>query len=296
LPEALLLGALQGPTEVLPISSSGHTTVVPWLLGWGYESLDADARKAFEVALHAGAAMALAGMMREEFARLTELPRRRAAMWGALALAPAVFAGYLLERPIEQRLGTAASVACGLIAGGAALAWADRAPQQRQWRDAVASDALWLGIAQACALVPGVSRSGATLAMARARGFARRDAHHLSRQTALPVIVGAAVLKGARLRASGLRAELRAPFAIGVATSFASTLASKPLLRLYGGERPLAPIAIYRVALGSAVLLRLRSGRPGRSGRTGRLSRRRGGPRGGALGCDPRDPPQWAGE
>jgi undecaprenyl pyrophosphate phosphatase UppP len=104
--------------------------------------------------------------------------------------------------------------------------------------------------------------------MARARGFARPDAHHLSRQTVLPVIVGAAALKGARLRARGLRSELRAPFAIGVATSFASTLASQPLLRFCGGERPLAPVAIYRIALGSGVLLRVRSGRSGRSGRS----------------------------
>jgi undecaprenyl-diphosphatase len=177
----------------------------------------------------------------------------------ALALAPSVLIGYSLERPIEARLSTPRAVAMGLIAGGLALAWADRSSKTRRWRELGARDALWLGIAQACALFPGVSRGGATLAAARFRCFARSDAHHLSRQMALPVIAGAAALKARRLRGEGLPAGMRAPFLVGALSSFASTLAAKPLLRLGDGDRPLVPFAVYRVGLGGAVLRSLRS-------------------------------------
>jgi undecaprenyl-diphosphatase len=255
---ALALGAVQGPTEVLPISSSGHIAVLPWFLGWQYPLLDPPLRKSFEVGLHGGGGLALAIVLREEIEQLLEGPWPRTGALLALALAPSVLLGYRLERPIEARLGTPRTVAWGLIAGGLALGWADRAPGRRGWREACARDALWLGLAQACALFPGISRGGATLAAARFRGFARSDAHHLSRQMALPVIAGAGALKARRLRADGLPAGLRAPFLVGVVSSFASTLASRPLLRRGDGERPLAPFAAYRIGLAAAVLLRLR--------------------------------------
>jgi undecaprenyl-diphosphatase len=254
LAQALALGALQGPTEFLPISSSGHMTVVPWLLGWSYTRLDPELRKAFEVALHAGAGLALAGGMRAELVPLLSAPRLL-----VLSQAPAALAGFALERPIEARLGTPATVAAGLIAGGLAIAAADCRPQPRRHQDAGPRDALWLGIAQACALFPGVSRGGATLTAARVLGFARADAQRLSRRMALPVILGAASLKAARLRARTPPAELRAPFLAGALASFASTLASRPLRHLGEGEQGLRPFAVYRIALGALVLQRLRS-------------------------------------
>lgn len=256
--QALFLGAVQGPTEVLPISSSGHITVVPWLLGWQYARLDPALRKAFEVGLHAGGGLALAIVLGEEIEHLSMGPWPRTGALLALALAPSVVLGYAFERPIEARLGTPRTVAWGLIAGGLALAGADRAPGSRRCREAGASDALWLGLAQGCALFPGVSRGGATLAAARLRGFARSDAYRLSRQMALPVIAGAAALKALRLRAHGLPTAMRAPFLGGAASSFVSTLACRPLVRRDDGGRPLAPFAAYRIGLGTAVLLRLR--------------------------------------
>ena len=112
--------------------------------------------------------------------------------------------GFALERPIERFLGKPGTIAVGLIAGGAALALADREPQERGIRRGGPLDGLWLGVAQACALFPGVSRNGATLTAARLRRFSRVDAERLSRHVALPVIGGATALKCLRLWQRGL--------------------------------------------------------------------------------------------
>jgi undecaprenyl-diphosphatase len=255
--QALALGILQGPTELLPISSSGHLTLLPWLLRWDWAGVDAELRKAFEVTLHCGTAAALVISSRGELRPRTA---RQAALL-VLSVAPAALFGFLFERPIERRLGTPPTVALGLLAGGAALALSDQAPQTRDRDDADLGDALWLGLAQACALLPGVSRGGATLAAARVRGFKRADAQRLSRELALPVIAGAAVLKGARLRARRLPPAARVPFTVGALSSFASTLAARPQLRGAQAERPLAPYAAYRIALAATVLARFCSTR-----------------------------------
>jgi undecaprenyl-diphosphatase len=255
--EALALGALHGPTELLPISSSGHVTLIPWLLGWRYSELDAELRKSFEVVLHAGTAAALLITLRTEVAEaLHGLNPRRLALI-ALSFAPPAIVGYTLERPIERRLGTPETIAAGLLAGSAAMAWADRAPQARRHQEAGAGDAIWLGVAQACALVPGVSRNGATLAAARLRRFTREDANRLSRHAALPVIAGASLLKGLRLRARGIPPGTGGAFAVGAAASFASTLGSTWLIRQVERDRSLLPYAAYRAALASLVLARL---------------------------------------
>ncbi len=254
--EAFALGALQGPTELLPVSSSGHLALVPWLLDWEWAEMDDELRKAFAVALHGASALALLIALRGE---LAGEPIKRTAFLLALSAGPAAVAGFVFERPIEQRLGGPRTVAAGLFGGGLALAFSDRAPQTRSLGDAGARDALWLGLAQAAALFPGVSRGGATLAAARVRGFKRADAQRLQRQLALPVIAGAALLKGWRLRSRRLPADAKAPFVAGAAASFASTLASRPLLRVAGGERPLLPYAAYRAILAAAVFARLRA-------------------------------------
>src|SRR3954452_22655634 len=115
--EAVALGLLHGPAELLPISSSGHVTLVPWLAGWEYAELDGELRKAFEIALHAGTAAALLVALRGELREVT--PRRVALVAGSF-LPPAVV-GYTLERPIERRLGTPFTIAAGLAAGSAAM-------------------------------------------------------------------------------------------------------------------------------------------------------------------------------
>src|SRR4051794_37438041 len=252
-PEAVALGLLHGPAELLPISSSGHVTLVPWLAGWEYCELDGELRKAFEVALHAGTAAALLVALRSEVGEAARhLDSRRAALILG-SFGPPAIAGLAFERPIEQRLGTAATLPIGLLAGAGALAWADaRGSQCRSREHAGAADALWLGLAQACALVPGASRNGMTLAAARLRGFRRADASALSRHVALPVIVGASALKGVRLARRGVPPGVRAAFAAGTVAAFASTLAAARALPL-DADRPLWPFAAYRVGL-AAVL------------------------------------------
>jgi undecaprenyl-diphosphatase len=255
---ALALGIVQGPAELLPVSSSAHIVLLPWLAGWDWERLDPEVRKSFEVALHAGAAAALLiGQRQTIVAELRSFDGRRALLLG-LSFLPAAVVGYTLERPIEQRLGGPRATAFGLLAGAAAMLVADTRPQERGQGEASAVDGLALGLAQAAALAPGVSRNGVTLAAARWRRFSRDQANLLSRTIALPIIVGATALKGERLRRRGVSPPLRRSMAIGVAASFASTLASQRLIRLVERDRALWPYAAYRAALAAAVLAKLR--------------------------------------
>jgi undecaprenyl-diphosphatase len=257
--DAIALGLLHGPAELLPVSSSGHVAVVPWLLGWPYSELDGELRKAFEVALHAGTAAALLVGLRDEVADAARGLDRRRVQLVVLSFLPAAIVGYVLERPIERRLGPPATIAAGLAAGSVAMVVADvRGSGQRTREDAGALDALVLGLAQACALVPGVSRNGATLAAARARGFAREDSNVLSRHVALPIIVGAVALKGTRLAHRGLPAGTARAFVAGIVASFATTLASIRIIRQVERDRSLLPYAAYRVALAGLVVRRLR--------------------------------------
>jgi undecaprenyl-diphosphatase len=254
--EALALGLLHGPVELVPVSSSGHVAAIPWLLGWEVAGWDGERRKELEVALHAGTALALLLVARPS--------RGRPGLLAAAVLPPAV-AGLALERPIEQRLGTPVTLAAGLLAGAAALVLADRSPGSRAADDAGVRDGLLLGLAQAAALFPGVSRSGATLAAARALGFARADASRLSWEVALPVLLGASALKAWRLAAAAtgtVSGPLRSAAgggargtvpAIGAAAAFASTLATAGAI---GIERraPLWPWAAWRAGLAAAIL------------------------------------------
>jgi len=264
--EALALGLLHGPAELVPVSSSGHVAAVPWLLGWEVAGWDGARRKELEVALHAGTAAALLLVLRPERVRLRLL---------AAAFAPPAVVGLALERRIEERLGTPATLAAGLLAGGAALVLADRTAAVRDAEAAGMRDGLALGLAQATALVPGVSRNGATLAAARARGFDRAGASRLSWEVALPVLLGATALKGwrvsraiarpagedrtkgwrvGRARPAADRAARVRPLALGAGAAFASTLA---IARAIGIERraPLWPWAAWRAALAGAILL-----------------------------------------
>jgi undecaprenyl-diphosphatase len=254
---AAVLGTVQGPAELLPVSSSAHLTLLPWLARWPWQELDPEARKSFEVALHAGAAGALLiGQRRLIAEELRSFDLRRAAVV-AFSFVPPAIAGYALERQIEGRLGGPRTTATGLAAGAIAMAIADRRPQRRGRGEATAVDGLVLGLAQATALAPGVSRNGATLAAARWRRFTREQSNLLSRTVALPVIVGATLLKGARLRRRGLAPGLRRAMVAGVAASFCSTIASQRLIAQVERDRALWPYAAYRLALAAVVAYRL---------------------------------------
>lgn len=238
------------------MSSSAHLTMLPRLAGWDWERIDPELRKSFEVALHGGAALAMMVIRRNEIkAELKDFDLRHGAIL-ALSFLPAAAAGLAFERTIESRLGGPRATAAGLILGGIAMALADRRPQTRGKGDATLADGLALGIAQAAALIPGVSRNGATLTAARLRGFTRDQANLLSRTVALPVILGAVGLKGTRLARRGISRRQRRWLGLGLATSFGSTVASNDLIDLIERDRALRPYALYRIALGLLILAR----------------------------------------
>jgi undecaprenyl-diphosphatase len=241
--QAALLGALHGPAELLPVSSSAHVALVPRLLRWSYDELPGDVRKSFEVALHGGTLIGL----------LALVPRPPAAFLALATLPPAV-AGLVFEQPIEARLGGTRGIAAGLVLGSAAMLAADAvgARDRTDPAQATARDALALGVAQALALVPGTSRLGLGVAAARLRGFDRDAAFALARGAGLPVVAGATALKSVRLARRGLARELRAPFAVGAAAALASTLAAAPLRRATCVAAP----AAERVALAALALRR----------------------------------------
>jgi undecaprenyl-diphosphatase len=248
---AVILGFVQGPAELLPVSSSAHIVLVPWLAGWDWDAIDPEVRKSFEVALHTGAAAALLiGQRRLIAEEMRSFDARRAALL-VLSFAPAAAVGYFCERPIEERLGGPKATACGLLIGAGLMLAADTREQLR-------GRGLARGVAQAAALAPGISRNGVTLAAARWRRFSRAQANLLSRTIALPIIVGATGLKGARLAKRGTTPQLRKTLAVGIAASFASTLASQRLIGLVERDRALWPYAAYRAGLAGVVLAKLR--------------------------------------
>jgi undecaprenyl-diphosphatase len=252
--EAALLGLLHGPVELLPVSSSGHVVAVPWLLGWEIAGWAGERRKELEVALHAGTAAGLLVVLREDVAGMVRgLSARRLGVLAG-ALAPPAVAGLALERRIEERLGTPVALAAGLLAGSLALALADLAAGRRGAPSAGAADGLWLGLAQAAALAPGVSRNGATLAAARARGFDRPAASRLSWEVALPVLFGAGGLKVVRLAQAHDRRESVRPLVVAAAAALASTLVAAGRIGIER-RRPLWPWAAWRAGLAGAILV-----------------------------------------
>jgi undecaprenyl-diphosphatase len=162
--------------------------------------------------------------------------------------------GLALEAQIERRWSGPRAIACGLLAGSAALIVAEAAPARRAAADATLTDAFWLGAAQAAALVPGVSRSAATRAAARARGFTAAAAAELSAEAALPVLAGATALKAVRLLGRRPPPTARAALAAGALAAGASTAAALRLER--AATLPAWGWAAYRTALAAVVLAR----------------------------------------
>lgn len=262
---AIALGLLQGPTELLPVSSSAHTTLLPWLSGRPGDALDPTVRKAFEVALHLGTAAAL--LARPPWPPGT---RRPAIAFLLPAAALPSLAGYVLGPLIARRLGTPATIAAGLLAGSIALASGELSARthngiERSAQEADLRDGVAIGVAQAIALIPGVSRSGASLAAARARGFSAQDADRLSWYAGMPVLTGAALLQGYRLARSGGAPRAAVALAGGACSAFASTLLGSYALTSERRSRVVLACAGYRSALAIHVIRRLQiNGAPNR--------------------------------
>ena len=259
--QAMVLGAVQGVTEFLPISSSAHLYIIPTLLGWPYAGL------AFDVALHWGTLLALIAAFWKEWVALARSPfspdptTRRAGqlMIGKLTLAtvPAAAIGLGLESVAETWLRSLPLQATMLVVFGFLLWWVDRVRPSRAadtsnvLRLPPWTTCLWVGCAQALALVPGVSRSGVTLTAGRALGVARVEAARLAFLLATPITLGAGLLELRKLSSDVPAATL----AIGVATAAVTGfLAIRGLLR-WLGRAGFGVFFAYRVAVALAIVV-----------------------------------------
>jgi undecaprenyl-diphosphatase len=265
--EALLLGVVQGLTEFLPISSSGHLILVPWLQNYTFLTDNESFNKTFDVALHAGTLIAAVAFFRLEVWRLLisffgVLRRRsiatsdeRLAIAIAIGTVPAVIAGGLFSDFIDAHLGEPWMIAIQLIFFGALLDWADRRPQERALEGSKVKDGLWIGIAQVLALAPGTSRSGITITAARWRGLDRDAAARFSFLLVIPIVAGATLFKGVSAVNEGLPPGVGGPMVVGVVASAISGYGAIVFLLKLVRTTSYRPFVIYRYAAGIAVLL-----------------------------------------
>jgi undecaprenyl-diphosphatase len=270
---AIVLGLVQGLSEFLPISSSGHLILVPWLFGWDDFGGDESVKKAFDVSLHIGTLIAVVGYFRHDLVvyvreglRLLWRRERPASVEGriawllVLATVPAALVGAVFEDWIDESLGEPWIIGVSLIAFGLLLWWADQQKGLRPLDDMSVADSLKVGAAQALALNPGTSRSGITITAARWIGFDRDSAARLSFLMSIPVIFGAVVFKVGSLAADGIPDGLIGPMIAGIVTSaIAGWFAVWGTLKLLRTQTFL-PFVIYRVLLGVAVLTVVASG------------------------------------
>ena len=263
---ALVLGIVQGATELLPVSSSAHLELTRWLLGW--DTANAEVEKAFDVAVHIGTLLAIVGMLRDDVLRITRscwnVMRRRSGdrLPGLLLLAtvPAAVTGALLEDVVVDRAGEPWLIGVTLIVFGIALGVADRARGMTPLDRLDLRSAIVIGTAQALALQPGVSRSGATISAARALGFARDDAARLSFLLGIPLIAGAGLFEATNLARDGVDASFAAAMLVGASAAGITAGASVSLLLRVVRRGSFLPFVVYRVALGAVVLVVVLSG------------------------------------
>jgi undecaprenyl-diphosphatase len=270
--EALLLGVVQGLTEFLPISSSGHLIIVPWLQDYTFLTENEAFNKTFDVALHAGTLLAAIAFFRLEVWRLIvsfiatvrkraiETSEERLAVAIAIGTVPAVIAGGLASDFIDEHLGEPWMIAVQLIIFGYLLGLADRRPQERPLEGATRRDGVWIGIAQVLALAPGTSRSGITITAARFLGLDRDAAARFSFLLLIPIVAGATLFKGISAVHEGLPSGVAGPMAVGVlASAISGYFAIVWLLRLVR-TTSYRPFVFYRYAAGVAILLVIATG------------------------------------
>lgn len=259
---AIVLGIVQGIAEYMPISSSGHLILVPWLFGWDDFAGDDSLRKAFDVALHAGTLVGAVAYFRSDIRRLSRAavtdPREgdgRLAWLILLSALPAAVTGALLAGPIERNTGQIWLVAVLLIVGALALAWADGVMGRRTLDEVRLRDAAVMGVGQALALQPGVSRSGVTMTLGRYMGLGREAAVRFAFLMSLPITAGALAYKVVDVGTdAGLPADMRAAFLWGIASSAVTGyVAVWGMLRIVT-TRSFAPFVLYRIVVGLAVL------------------------------------------
>jgi len=228
--------------------------VVPWLFGWEELTADPELQRSFDVALHLGTFVGAAVYFRRDLWRLATRQRRLGLLLG-LSAVPAALTGVALESLVDEQLSAKWLIGVMLIVFGLVLAWADRLPGTREAGSFGPRDALLMGAAQAAALQPGVSRSGATMSMGRRIGFDRDGAARLSFLMSLPIIAGAGLFQGAQVVADGgLPPGVAPAFAWGMVTSGVTGFAAVWLLLRLVRTRTFTPFVVYRVLAGLFVL------------------------------------------
>jgi undecaprenyl-diphosphatase len=250
--QAIVLGIVQGLAEFLPISSSGHLILIPWLLKW-----QEDPGLAFDVVLHLGTLLALLIFYWREWLEMMmsivngDRVQRRLLFLLAVASVPGAIIGVLLEKEAETVFRSPVLIAGTLATLGILLWVADAVgSEKRKIGDVTVFDAILIGLSQAFAIIPGVSRSGATITTARYLGIERADAANFSFLMATPIIAGAGLVEARKFLHSGLTPQLGWGF---VASAVFGLLAIAGILR-YLQTHSYRSFAIYRIALAVLVV------------------------------------------
>jgi undecaprenyl-diphosphatase len=270
---AIILGIVQGLSEFLPISSSGHLVLVPELFGWTELTDNDSLNKTFDVALHVGTLVAVLAYFRGEVwsylvagwhslrRRSIESVDERIAWLLLLTAVPGAVIGALFTSVIEENLGDPILVGINMIVFGLVLQWADGLAGARPKSDFHGRDSVFMGMAQALALAPGVSRSGATISMGRWLRFDRSSAAKLSFLMSIPITAGAALYKGVEMFSEGgIPPGFGAAFFWGILASMVSGFLAIAFLLRYVQRHSFLPFVIYRIGLGIVVIVLFATG------------------------------------
>jgi undecaprenyl-diphosphatase len=270
--EAILLGIVQGLTEFLPISSSGHLIIVPWLQDYTFLRENPDFNKTFDVALHIGTLIAVVwyfrndlwgmalGFLRTLRTRSLEGHDEHLAWVVIVGTIPAVIVGGLGEEAIDENLGEPWMIALQLIFFGLLLGAADRMPERLDVDHVKVRHGLYIGLAQALSLAPGTSRSGITITAGRFLGFTRDAAARISFLLLVPATAGAIAVKGYGAITDGLPDGVTGPIIAGIAAAAISGyLAIFGLLR-FVRTHSYDIFVVYRVLIGAGILMLIAAG------------------------------------
>jgi len=249
--EALILGIVQGLTEFLPVSSTAHLILFPWFFHWG-GALDS---LTFDVALHTGTLFALILCFWKDWLDLF-LRKQKLLMLIVLASVPAGVAGVFLNHIVEDRLRSPFIISISLVSVGALMLASEKVCQHRKVGDIGLIDAVVIGISQAIALIPGVSRSGITISSGLFRGLERESAARFSFLLSTPVIAGAALLHAKKMIAGGAAGEMPL-FAAGFVASAITGFIAIRLLLKYLKSHPVNAFAYYRFGLAAVIIIGL---------------------------------------
>jgi len=265
--QALVMGIVQGLTEFLPVSSSGHLIIVPWLLGWTDPFLTS---LAFSVMLHLGTLIALLVYFRHDWVRLIPAglatirdrsfkgdPDRKLAWLLVAATIPAAIVGALFSDFFETQVREIGLVAVTLVVGGVILWIADHVgPRTKTVDDVTFPVAVGIGVAQTIALVPGISRSGISISAGRFAGLDRESAARFAFLMATPITAGAILFEGRKLVTgeAGVAVEV-VPLIVGLVASLVSGVLAIRFMLGYLRTRSLDVFVVYRFILAAVVLI-----------------------------------------